>query len=49
VDDRRLARQIERLANFFGSTLLLGWTVVGFVIAFTLAVLPHQGLAIRRS
>ncbi|GGO94067.1 hypothetical protein GCM10011584_34250 [Nocardioides phosphati] len=32
----------------FFFNLLLGWTVIGFVIALVLSVLPHQAVALRR-
>jgi hypothetical protein len=32
----------------FWFNLLLGWTVVGFVVALVLGVLPHQVVGVRR-
>lgn len=32
----------------FWFNLLLGWTVIGLVVAFALAVLPHQAVGLRR-
>ncbi|GGF54001.1 hypothetical protein GCM10011519_29890 [Marmoricola endophyticus] len=34
--------------GIFWLNFLLGWTVIGWVAAFVLCVLPHQAVAYRR-